>query len=411
MSSRIRRDSKANADIWHLRFGHIKQHALQQVQDRVEGIVVTGDHKLSCTYEVCIQAAAKRQTSRIPIERPQHQGDEISVDTVVISRSIEGFCGETCFMLITDRATLERTAYPLETKGTAKMRLMEHLNLVKMQTGREAKTLRIDNGTEFGGKQLFAECVRRGIVVKFTTPHNSSQNGRAEVSNNVVVVMARKLILAGQLLRTIWLEAVVAACYLLNRLLSRRLSGKSPLEIKHGRKPYVGHLRVYSYKAYVLRYNIVRSDKFADRIIAGRPIGYEGDNIHRVWIPEQRKIKCSSHMLFDEHAFDIATRDEEETFHPADFGLLDPGGACAPAKGVTVTKSPMPRTHGATESPGSSTGVETPPTEDEPDIEHEDLESRTPNVGRTTFDIELAHRSGRKSYPSQKVRDREDLES
>jgi hypothetical protein len=79
-------------------------------------------------------------------------------------------------------------------------------------------------------------------------------------------------------------------------------------------------------------------------------------------------------VLFDEYTFDVATRDEEETFHPADFGLLDPGGACAPAKRVTVTKSSAPRTYSTTESPGLSTGVETPPTEEEPDIEHEDLE-------------------------------------
>jgi hypothetical protein len=34
-------------------------------------------------------------------------------------------------MLITDSVTLERTAYPLETKGTTKMRLIEYLNLMK----------------------------------------------------------------------------------------------------------------------------------------------------------------------------------------------------------------------------------------------------------------------------------------
>jgi transposase InsO family protein len=187
-------------------------------------------------------------------------------------------------MLITDGATLERTAYPLEIKGTTRMRLIEHLNLVKTQTGREAKTLRIDNGTEFGGKELITEYVRRGIVVKFTTPYNSSQNGRAEVSNNVVVIMARKLILAGYLPKTIWLEAIVAACYLLNRLLSRRLGRKSPLKIKYSRKQHVGYLRVYSYRAYILQYDIVRGDKFTNRTIAGRLIDYEGDNIYRVWI-------------------------------------------------------------------------------------------------------------------------------
>jgi transposase InsO family protein len=116
---------------------------------------------------------------------------------MVISRSIEEFCRETCFILITDGVTLERTAYPLETKGTIKMRLIEYLNIMKTQTGREAKTLRIDNSTKFGGKELITECERRGIIVKYTTPYNSSQNGRAEVSNNVVVVIARKLIFAG----------------------------------------------------------------------------------------------------------------------------------------------------------------------------------------------------------------------
>jgi hypothetical protein len=118
--------------------------------------------------------------------------------------------------------------------------------------------------------------------------------------------------------------------------------------------------------------------------------------------------------LFDEHAFDVATRDEEETFHPVDFGLLDSGGACVPAKGVTttITDSLATHTYGATESPGSSTGVETPPTEEaEPDIEGEDLESHTPNVGRSNSGTEPTRRSGRKVCPSQKARDRENLES
>jgi hypothetical protein len=96
--------------------------------------------------------------------------------------------------------------------------------------------------------------------------------------------MARKLILAGYLPKTIWLEAIIAAYYLLNRLLSRRLSRKSPLEIKYSHKQYVSHLRVYSCKAYILRYDIIRKDKFTNRTITGRLIGYEGDNIYRIWI-------------------------------------------------------------------------------------------------------------------------------
>jgi hypothetical protein len=115
-------------------------------------------------------------------------------------------------------------------------------------------------------------------------------------------------------------------------------------------------------------------------------------------------------VLFDEYAFDIVTRDEEKTFHPADIGLLDSGGAYTPAKGVTITESLALRTYSTTESLGLSTGVETPPTEDaEPDIKGEDLESHTPNVSRSSS--ELTRRSGRRVCPSQKARDRENLES
>jgi hypothetical protein len=91
------------------------------------------------------------------------------------------------------------------------------------------------------------------------------------------------------------------------------------------------------------------------------------------------------YVLLDEHACDVATGRKEETFDPADFSLLDSEGACAPAKRVTTagTESPAPRIHGAIESLGSNKSVETPSTEadlhndDQPDIEHEDLESRT----------------------------------
>jgi hypothetical protein len=115
-------------------------------------------------------------------------------------------------------------------------------------------------------------------------------------------------------------------------------------------------------------------------------------------------------MLFDEHAFDVVTRDKEETFYPGDFGLLNSGGAYTLAKGVTITESLALRIHSTTESLGSSTGVETPPTEDaEPDIKGEDLESYTPNFSRSSS--ELTRRPGRRVYPSQKVRDRKNLES
>jgi hypothetical protein len=80
-------------------------------------------------------------------------------------------------------------------------------------------------------------------------------------------------------------------------------------------------------------------------------------------LAQNPSIQRSSDILFDEHTFDVATRDEEETFRPVDFGLLDSGGAYIPAKGVTtiVTESPAPRIYGTTESPGLSRAVNSQP--------------------------------------------------
>jgi hypothetical protein len=47
----------------------------------------------------------------------------------------------------------------------------------------------------------------------------------------------------------------------------------------------------------------------------------------------------------------------------------------------------------------------------EHDIKYEDLESRTLNIGRSNSNTKPTRRSRRKVYPSQKVRDRENLES
>jgi hypothetical protein len=124
-------------------------------------------------------------------------------------------------------------------------------------------------------------------------------------------------------------------------------------------------------------------------------------------------------MLFDEHAFDVITGGEEETFDPADVSLLDSGGTYTLVKGVTTASTELPalRIYSTIESLGSNKSVERSSTEadlyndDQPDIEHEDLDSRALSVSRSTSGIKLTRRSGCRVFPLQKARDRGDLES
>jgi hypothetical protein len=58
----------------------------------------------------------------------------------------------------------------------------------------------------------------------------------------MVVGMAWALLKQRRILAVFWGEAVVTAVYILNRLPTKALNGRTPYEVWHGRKPVVSHL-------------------------------------------------------------------------------------------------------------------------------------------------------------------------
>ena len=86
------------------------------------------------------------------------------------------------------------------------------------------------------------------------------------------------------------LEAYKVATYLLNRTPSRRLRWKThfkKIQLAIGiipLKPNIGHLQVYSYRAYPLKYNILRLNKLVLRAYIGYLVGYNLMNIFQIYI-------------------------------------------------------------------------------------------------------------------------------
>ena len=64
-----------------------------------------------------------------------------------------------------------------------------------------------------------------------TTPHISESNGRGEAFKKLVTNVARKILLRSKLTKGFWPEAVSAAVFLLNRMPSERLKGRSPYPV------------------------------------------------------------------------------------------------------------------------------------------------------------------------------------
>ena len=111
---------------------------------------------------------------------------------------------------MTDAATLHHRVGFQANKSGAYVHLQNLVKYVKTNTGTSIKVLHVDGGREYGGNKLTELCQENGIDLHITTPHNSEQNSRAEVSNYYVCSVARKLMIHGKVLKGLWPEAVEA---------------------------------------------------------------------------------------------------------------------------------------------------------------------------------------------------------
>jgi hypothetical protein len=88
---------------------------------------------------------------------------------------------------------------------------------------------------------------------------------------------------------------VVTAVYLQNRLPMKSLTGRTPYEAWHGRKPAINHLRVFDYRAFVEQLSLT------DRSRAGVFIGYaNGAKAYRILDPVARQVCTACDVMFDE---------------------------------------------------------------------------------------------------------------
>jgi hypothetical protein len=98
-----------------------------------------------------------------------------------------------------------------------------------------------------------------------------------------------------------WGEAIRTAVYILNRCSTRALSGVTPYEAWHGRKPNVHHMRVFGCVAHVKKVGPGIS-KLSDRSTKMLFIGYEeASKCYCVYDPTANKLQVLHDVVFEEN--------------------------------------------------------------------------------------------------------------
>lgn len=306
--------------LWHRRLGHLGMDNVIRTANATTGITFEDvkDPPRKTICKPCVLAKSLRTQSKKPQTQAAQAFDRIHIDVIGPIKP-KGIDGSEWAILMTDDKTRCRWVYPLQRKGDAHRAIVNFCEMIKTQYGSYPKSLRMDNGTEYGGGTLKAYCSRRGISIEFTVPYTPEQDGVSERTNRTIIEKTRTMIieiierkahlavaaLTDDQLKAIWPEIIKTAVYITNRTATLN-SKATPLELLHSEqgatlKPDLSHMRIIGCNAHyhIHKEKRVQSAKFGNRSNIGILIGYEGNTIYRIYDPERGVIRASA-VVFEE---------------------------------------------------------------------------------------------------------------
>jgi transposase InsO family protein len=103
--------------------------------------------------------------------------------------------------------------------------------MVQTQFNATIKIVRSNNGGEYMSSNLEAYFREQGIIHQTTCVDTPQQNGVVEQKNRHLLKVTHSLMLDTHVPKSYWGDALLIATYLINRMPSRVLDFKTPLEV------------------------------------------------------------------------------------------------------------------------------------------------------------------------------------
>jgi hypothetical protein len=175
-------------------------------------------------------------------------------------------------------------------------------------------SFRCDNGREYLSKEIKDYFRSKEIVYELTVPYTLEQNGVAERLNRTILDKARCMLLDSNLPKYFWVEAVIAAAYLINRCPTRALADNTvPEEMWYGTKPNYRKLKVFGCIAYVCKPKMQINSKFDTRSKKCVLLGY-ADNGYRLWSLDENNMIVACNVIFEENKRLTGLNDNPELY-------------------------------------------------------------------------------------------------
>ncbi|GAB2285419.1 hypothetical protein Dimus_039704 [Dionaea muscipula] len=234
----------ASSVLWHARLGHPSPRIVSSLQNN--GVLSFSDNGKPVVQSCfgCQLGKSHRLPFQHSSERCTSLFDRIHCDlwgpSPIISPS-----GYRYYCVLIDDFSRFNWIFLLKQKSDFYDTFVNFYKYVTTQFDHKIKSFQCDGGTEFTNHRFTSFLRHQGITQRIACPYTPSQNGLAERKHRHITETGLTMMFHSHAPLLLWVESFSTTCYLINRLPSPVLSGKSPHELLYGKLLTYSLLRTF----------------------------------------------------------------------------------------------------------------------------------------------------------------------
>ena len=284
---------------WHRRLGHPGNSTLRLLIS--SGLLKCSQPAMSPLCHPCQLGKHTRQPFFSSTPKVFSVFDIVHSD--IWTSPVPSVSGIRYYVIFLDQYSHFLWVYPLRQKSEVFTKFLHFYKYVQTQFKKTIKSFQCDNGREYTSREFQLFLSSHGIQSRFSCPHTSQQNGRAERTLRTVNNIIRVLLLQAHMPPSYWVEALHMATHLFNILPSSAIDNEIPFTRLFQKPVSYDHLRIFGSLCYP---NLLAtaSHKLSLRstkcVFIGYPINHR---VYRCLDIQTRRIIISRHVIFDETSF------------------------------------------------------------------------------------------------------------
>lgn len=293
----------ASVDLWHRRLGHPNKFTLSSLLRDFCIPSSTASHNPSlctacqCGKNVRLPFGASTTYATFPFEL---------LHCDLWTSPVPSVSGYKYYLVLLDDYSHYIWTFPLRAKSDVHTIFLNFRQYVLTHFGLPIRFIQCDNGREFDNTQNRNFFLSQGILLRFSCPYTSPQNGKAERSLRSINDILRTLLLQASLPSKFWAETLRTATLLINIRPTKTCPLYSPFESLFLSHPDYSSLRVFGCLCFPNTASTTQN-KLAPRSLPCIHLGLSDDHKgYRCFDPSSGRVLVSRHVVFDENVFPYA---------------------------------------------------------------------------------------------------------